>query len=214
MNQAILLIDTAGVKCHIALFDGPQLIEEVSSIKERAHSEELCLMLKGILDKHSLKAKELKGLGINIGPGSYTGLRVGISVIKGLLFQTNVPVLGIPYHEQLLYDPKLPKNKNSYLVILHKRKDEYISYYYDGHFKLIKQEDLKLSDIQRIHKETEIFSPLAIESIKVSIISATARQLIYPSIKRLSSSLALKAHEIEPIYFQAPYITKRKKELL
>lgn len=91
----ILAIDTATDVCGIAITEDKQLITEYRSNFKRAHAEKLIDSIDKVLADGNLSIKDLDGIAISIGPGSFTGLRIGLSVVKGLTFATNVPVVSV-----------------------------------------------------------------------------------------------------------------------
>jgi tRNA threonylcarbamoyladenosine biosynthesis protein TsaB len=91
----ILAISTAEKECSIALIeDNTPVCEEIWAAKQ-THSKRIMGMVAGIMDKASVSAKELDGFVVAKGPGSFTGLRIGISTIKGLAYAVSKPCTGI-----------------------------------------------------------------------------------------------------------------------
>ena len=90
----ILAIDTAGPKICIALY-WPQKIEKVLKWKSEKRSENLLLKIDKLLKENQLSIKDLKAIAVNRGPGSFTGLRVGISTANTLGYVLKIPVIGV-----------------------------------------------------------------------------------------------------------------------
>lgn len=91
----ILQIDTATPVCSVALSlngETKQLIEEQGS---NIHAEKLTVFIQEILKKESIHFSDLAAISVSKGPGSYTGLRIGVSTAKGLCFGTNLPLIAI-----------------------------------------------------------------------------------------------------------------------
>lgn len=91
----ILGIDTATDVCGIALTEDKQLITEYRSNFKRAHAEKLIVSIAKVLEDANLSLKDLNGIAISIGPGSFTGLRIGLSAVKGLVFANHLPVVSV-----------------------------------------------------------------------------------------------------------------------
>ena len=88
-------IDTATDVLAVALTEDKNLICEIRTNIKRVHAERLLPTINKVLCEADIKVKNLDGIAISIGPGSYTGLRIGLAVTKGLAYAANVPVLAI-----------------------------------------------------------------------------------------------------------------------
>lgn len=92
----ILAIETSTPVCSVALGKGRRSVIEKRMEGRSVHSERTFEFIKELLDRHSLKVRDLDAVLFSNGPGSYTGLRIGASAIKGLLFQQDVPMYTLP----------------------------------------------------------------------------------------------------------------------
>jgi len=92
----LLGIDTSTQAVGIAIYDGHQILCEESWVSRQYHTVELARAVDANLKRAGLAAKDLDVLGIAIGPGSFTGLRIGMALIKGLAYTHQLPVIGIP----------------------------------------------------------------------------------------------------------------------
>ena len=91
----ILCIDTTSEFCSVSLFENQTLIENNNSKIERSHSKLLINLVDDILINNNLKINELAAFSISKGPGSYTGLRIGLSSIKGFCYALGKPLISI-----------------------------------------------------------------------------------------------------------------------
>ena len=92
----ILCIETATKSCSIALAREGQLFackEAVS--QEYSHSEQLTVFIEDLLQEQHLTVQDLNAIAISSGPGSYTGLRIGVSTAKGLCYSLDIPLISI-----------------------------------------------------------------------------------------------------------------------
>lgn len=71
------------------------VIGESTALKAQSHSEKLTILIRELLQDHNITPNELSAIGLSIGPGSYTGLRVGSSVARGLSLALEIPILAI-----------------------------------------------------------------------------------------------------------------------
>ena len=94
-NSYMLAIDTATRYAGLALYDGDRILAEASWLSSYNHSVELMPALVRMLDQQALSAPDLAAVAVAIGPGSFTGLRIGLSVAKGLAQALKIPILGV-----------------------------------------------------------------------------------------------------------------------
>ena len=80
----LLAIDTATQIMSIALHDGEALHAECTLTAGRQHSALLAILIKQIMAQSSLPTDDLTALAVSVGPGSYTGLRIGVALAKGM----------------------------------------------------------------------------------------------------------------------------------
>jgi len=91
----VLAVDTSTRSCSVAVVDGCDLLAEITSGNGQTHSRHLMAMIDSALELAGLNLSKLEGLAFTSGPGSFTGLRIGISTILGLSTATGKPVAGI-----------------------------------------------------------------------------------------------------------------------
>ena len=91
----ILALDTATDSCSVAATDDGRVAAELTIRKNQTHSKHLMEMVHSVLQIAGFGAADLDGLAVTIGPGSFTGLRIGISTIKGLAHALGKPVVGV-----------------------------------------------------------------------------------------------------------------------
>jgi tRNA threonylcarbamoyladenosine biosynthesis protein TsaB len=91
----ILAVDTATKSCSVAIIDARVLVVELTILKDQTHSKHLMEFIDTALKIAGLNVAELDGLSVTLGPGSFTGLRIGISTVKGLAHALKKPVVGV-----------------------------------------------------------------------------------------------------------------------
>ncbi|HEY6072178.1 MAG TPA: tRNA (adenosine(37)-N6)-threonylcarbamoyltransferase complex dimerization subunit type 1 TsaB, partial [Anaerolineales bacterium] len=92
----LLAIDTSTSQMGLALYDGAQVLAESIWTSPQHHTVELAPAVAALLKQTEQKVGALTALGVAIGPGSFTALRVGLSFAKGLALARRLPVMGIP----------------------------------------------------------------------------------------------------------------------
>jgi len=121
----VLGIETATSVCGAAIRqDGSLLaLEEVN--EGRVHAERLLPLIDAALRKWGLTATSLGAIAVSIGPGSFTGLRIGLSIAKGLVLATGVPLVAVPTLEALASRTARARNAEGLiLAALDARRDE------------------------------------------------------------------------------------------
>jgi tRNA threonylcarbamoyladenosine biosynthesis protein TsaB len=92
----LLAVDTSTKQIGLALYDGAQVIGELLWQSRHYHTVELAPAVANLLTRSGLKMDTIESLGVALGPGSFTSLRVGLAFIKGLALARHLPIIGIP----------------------------------------------------------------------------------------------------------------------
>lgn len=229
MAIKILSIETATRSCSVCLSkDGhPWIVREVQSLS--GHAEQLTLFIQEVMQTANLDLKELDAIAVSQGPGSYTGLRIGISTAKGLCYALDKPMLAIDTLQALAfgaiqdyYNPKA-----AYVSLMDARRmDAYVGIY-TADFKTLKApffatlepntfddllENTEIEEVVLVGDAIEKYEAIcASKPLKISTVQL-------PSSKHLSylAYLAYQAEEsvdvayFEPFYLKKPNITKPK----
>ena len=95
MSPRIILIETSTSLCSTALLEGDRITAVRKSTEPRAHAALTAPFVKEMLDERGLKVSDCDAVCLSMGPGSYTGLRVGSSTAKGLCFGGGIPLLAV-----------------------------------------------------------------------------------------------------------------------
>jgi len=103
MQQAlrILALDTATRCCSVAVLIGERLAAELTGVSDRTHSVHLMAMIRESLKMADVALPAIDGFAVSLGPGSFTGLRIGISTVQGLAFAGGKPCVGVSSLEAL-----------------------------------------------------------------------------------------------------------------
>jgi tRNA threonylcarbamoyladenosine biosynthesis protein TsaB len=91
----LLAVDTSTSLVGLALCDGDQVFGEMTWTTKQHHTTELSPALSGLLKRCGVTMNMVNAMGVAIGPGSFTSLRVGLSLVKGIALARNLPVMGI-----------------------------------------------------------------------------------------------------------------------
>lgn len=91
----LLLLETAAEICSVALCDNNQIVAIKKSDEPRAHASVLAVFIDTILKENNLAVKDLDAVAVSKGPGSYTGLRIGVATAKGLCYTAQKPLISV-----------------------------------------------------------------------------------------------------------------------
>ncbi len=92
----LLAVDTSTAQVGLALYDGSQVIAEYAWRSSQRHTVELAPAIQELLARCGVTMDDLQALAVALGPGSFTSLRVGLSLVKGLALARGLPLIGVP----------------------------------------------------------------------------------------------------------------------
>ena len=130
----ILSVETSGKVCAVALSENNNLIKEELIEDENTHSVKLMPLVDKLLNDTNMNIKDIDLFACDIGPGSFTGIRIGVSTIKAFIDVTDKKVVGVTSLEILAQNVKEDgiicslidaKNENVYYGLFEKKENEY-----------------------------------------------------------------------------------------
>lgn len=154
----ILQIETATTNCSVALSkDGITIaIKEISN--GYSHAENLHVFIKELLDSNNLDYSDLAAIAVSKGPGSYTGLRIGVSAAKGLCFALGLPLIAIDTLEILAR--KVTESEGVIVPMLDARRMEAYTTVFSHNFDSLRKIEAEILDENSFHtylKEGNVF---------------------------------------------------------
>lgn len=122
----ILNIDTSSKSTSVALAEDGVLLKLVEEHEVVSHASKLTPFIEEVLKSAQKKPSDLSAVAISIGPGSYTGLRIGLSVAKGLCYALKIPIIAIsPLESMAVYlKNNYSKNNKLFVSVMNSRKNE------------------------------------------------------------------------------------------
>lgn len=132
----ILCIDTSSNLCSVAILEDTTLIKKLELNNGLTHSETLMPLIKQLLEESNLTLKDIDLLVSDIGPGSFTGIRIGVSTCKAFSDSLNIPCIGISSLDVLAYNIKNDgiicstidcKNANCYFALYECKNGAYFT---------------------------------------------------------------------------------------
>jgi tRNA threonylcarbamoyladenosine biosynthesis protein TsaB len=147
----ILGIETSGLLCSIAWYENDRILLEYNIEKEQVHSTILADLFNSGLNYLDKTVNDISLAAIATGPGSYTGLRIGMSFMKGLCFGNNIPVIGISNFNVLALQSII--NDGSFFTLINANKGRF--YYAKFENKTAEFSDTGITEIENAN---QIFS--------------------------------------------------------
>ena len=155
----VLNIETATTNCSVSLSkDGETLVLKEDNSLGYSHAETLHLFIDEVFKIAKLKPIEIDAVAVSKGPGSYTGLRIGVSSAKGLCFALNKPLVAISTLESLAEQVSF---KDGYIIpMLDARRMEVYSAVYNSNLKLVREiqaEILTEESYSKLLEESKVY---------------------------------------------------------
>lgn len=162
-SKTILSIETSSNVCGIAITTGLELIAIKEDFNFRKHVEVLPSLYKNIMDESNFSLKKIDAIAVSIGPGSFTGLRIGLGFAKGIAYSHGLSIIPVPTFLSLAYSLKSIK-PSSGIILSHGKKVFYQEF---GWSKETPSPQLPpiVFDIDTVKNEKEIIFQSNCESI-------------------------------------------------
>ncbi|MFY8021847.1 MAG: tRNA (adenosine(37)-N6)-threonylcarbamoyltransferase complex dimerization subunit type 1 TsaB [Bacteroidia bacterium] len=145
----ILLMETSTEVCSVGLAKDGEIIGIKENFEGNKHASQLHVLVDELLNELQLKFNDLQAIAISKGPGSYTGLRVGVSSAKGYCFGLNIPLIAIGTLESLKNQAiKKYQNENTFQIIpmLDARRMEVYCGVWNQDSKILQEIEAKILD--------------------------------------------------------------------
>jgi len=184
----VLAIDTSSKVLGVAVLDEDGREVEFNHSFDLRHASHLVPTIKKLLNFANLKLKDLDAYCISIGPGSFTGLRIGVSTIKALRLVYNKKIIAVPSLDVLAYN--VPYTKSKICVVVDAKKEKFYSSFYEYKKTTLRRlSTCKLMDLGELSEKIKAAKPVVvlgdgIDKLKIkkqiSKIKTTREELWYP----------------------------------
>ena len=132
MSIYILNIETSTKACSVAIHKNGNLIALKESVTENfSHSEKLLVFVEELIGNSQLKLVDISAIAVSMGPGSYTGLRIGVATAKGLCYGLNIPLISISTLKSMSLGMSLKMKADLFCPMIDARRMEVYSAFFD-----------------------------------------------------------------------------------
>ncbi len=231
MTNLILLLETATESCSVALSRADEIIAEKYINQPKAHATLLAKYIKDILSENNLTIDDCSAIAVSEGPGSYTGLRVGVSCAKGLCYGADKPLIGVGTLDtiaQCAIDNNLMQNGSQssridcsvsatghIIPMIDARRMEVYSAIFDANGKALSKTEAVILDENSFAKELEagpvLFTGNGAEKFKPLVKHPNAifaEQLPHASGMRIIAAEKLNKKEFKDCAYFEPFYLK------
>jgi tRNA threonylcarbamoyladenosine biosynthesis protein TsaB len=170
----LLAIETSEKLCGVSLLLNENEYYSAKIFLPHSHSEKLFELIEILRDSSSIKLNEIKSVAVSSGPGSFTGLRIGMAAAKGIAAGLNIPIIPVPTFEALAYQLSqiLPDGQKFIVANKANRDEAYFAKFHVKNNNYIFEEELKILPVSEIKfNESELL---------FGNISTNPKQLISP----------------------------------
>lgn len=219
----ILAVDTSATAASVAVAEENKLIGEFSINTALTHSQTLIPMVDELLKNTGLSVNDIDAVAVNAGPGSFTGVRIGVAAVKGIAFPKNLPCVSVSTLESMAY------NMLGNDCIVCSVMDARCSQVYNALFRVkgctvtrmtddraLSLTDLK-NELQNINEKVVLVGDGAVlcskflgeelENIMLAPFNnriQTASSVAYAAFEKINNGETVKADELMPVYLRLP----------
>ncbi len=216
-DNYILIIETSGNTCGVALSCDNTIIAEYNVFKQNSHDKVLADLIKRIVNDCDISFDQLKAVAVSSGPGSFTGLRIGAAIAKGLCFNNSMKLISVPTLHAIAFNCSDNSStiKSDIISIIPSNKDLYYNQKYNT--ELSTQTGIELSSISEIinnKQDNEIICGVLSKndselSQTIKNLTLTAGLMAKLADKLYSEDKFVDSDEFTPLYIQ-DFIPKTK----
>jgi tRNA threonylcarbamoyladenosine biosynthesis protein TsaB len=226
----IICIETATDLCSVALCDSSGVISLKENSDSKSHASNLTVFIDDLLKEAGIKPSDLEAVAVSKGPGSYTGLRIGVSVAKGIAYGASIPIIGIETTFSMLWGIRGKTDESAcnmlYCPMLDARRMEVYYAIYDCHGNTVRGISAAVMDensFSDLHGGIIFFGNGASKLkpvIKKQDVSfkddfrMSAAHMINPAMKALAEKKFDNTAYFEPLYLKDFIATTQKKNIL
>ncbi len=165
MIKPILAIETSAKNCGIALYFSDSNFYEQNEPEQRSHSQIIFSLIENCFKNADRKISDCESIAVSIGPGSFTGLRIGLSAAKGIAFGAGLPIISVPTFEAAAWEiySTFPSHQNFIVASRVNTEEVYKQKFIATESEVQLEEELKiipLEELKMIDNSIPIFTEL------------------------------------------------------
>lgn len=227
MEVILLQIETATFNGSVALSKNGKLLKRIWLGDGEKHVKTLAPACKALLESRSIKASELSAVAVSEGPGSYTGLRIGVSFAKGLSQALNIPIISIPTLSVLAEAAFAKYPKIDYVIpLLDARRMEVYTATFESGKQILDVKPLVLTEdsFKELQSEKVVFVGNGVEKSKEVLkaenwvfdteITLDAIDMLQLSFEKLQASTFEDLMTFEPFYLKEFAVGKPSNKIM
>lgn len=222
----ILCMETTTTNCSVSLVEkGKTIALKEDRSAKYSHAEKLHVFVETVVEAARKKLTDLNAVAVSKGPGSYTGLRIGVSAAKGLCFALNIPLLSTSTLKLLALQARVEKEPYDFVIpLMDARRMEVYTAVYDRELRLVESISAKILDENSYASFLEqgkvLFTGNGVEKFQEICISKNAFfKESLPSAKEMETLVKIKFQQMafedtayfEPYYLK-DFVVKMKKK--
>lgn len=224
----ILNIDTSTTMCSVALAKDGVVLAVQEQDGDYTHAENLTVFIQSVLESANLSLSAIDAVAVSKGPGSYTGLRIGVSTAKGLCYSLNKPLIAVDTLQALAYSVSKQKVENSlYCPMLDARRMEVYTAIFDASNNVVQATSAEIIDehsfVSLLQENVVCFFGNGAEKCKsilsknknaffVDAVVTSAKNMVTLAEKAYTNNLFEDVAYFEPFYLKDFVAGKKKKE--
>ena len=210
----ILNIETATKNCSVSLAkNGNTIAFKEFATQGYSHAECLHVFVNDVLNEAKVDFNNLNAVAVSCGPGSYTGLRIGVSAAKGFCFALNIPLISVGTLSNLAQQVVVEKGK--IVPMIDARRMEVFSAVFDSNHQIVREVEAQILDENSFENEHETLYFVGDSNEKAKSILKKSNfifqdDILYPSAKEMSdiSYKKFKNNEFEDLAYFEPFYLK------
>ncbi|PIW98453.1 MAG: tRNA (adenosine(37)-N6)-threonylcarbamoyltransferase complex dimerization subunit type 1 TsaB [Ignavibacteria bacterium CG_4_8_14_3_um_filter_37_9] len=179
-EKPILAIETSGEQCGVCVFWNNEKYVETTSRIKFSHSKKIFTIVENTLSTAEISLNDISAIAVSIGPGSFTGLRIGLAAAKGMALGASLPIVPVPTFEAIAMEALSYTKKGEKFFIANKVNKEEI--YFAGF--------INMGNIYKFVQQLGIVSRIELENNYSSVImfgNAGNKRLIFPPARAIAS---------------------------
>ena len=223
----VFAMDTSSLTATVAVLRDDKLLGEYTISNKLTHSQTVLTMTKQLLESLEMTLDDIDVFSVCVGPGSFTGLRIGMATVKTFAQVTSKPIIGISSLDAIAYNLSFNDNYTVSPIIDSRRNEVYNALYKDG-LKIKADRHLHIDELLSELKDQKVIfagDGVLIHKEKISknenwciapqhLILPKASSLAYAALKKAKNNLFDDLYKLDPIYLRKSQAEREREERL